>query len=82
MAIIRSLAGKRTAAWLWNLAPDQPVWILTRTATASSISATPPKAEELIAVLDRVSRFKPLAGHEHDAQRDKELPPKDHYPKP
>ncbi len=40
---------------------------------------TQAKAEELIAALERVSRLTPLAGFEHDAQRDKELPPKKHF---
>ncbi len=38
--------------------------------------ATP---DELHAVLSRISRLAPLAGHEHDAKRDRELPPKKHY---
>lgn len=40
---------------------------------------TQAKPEELVAVLERVSRLAPLAGYEHDAQRDKELPPKKHF---
>ena len=40
---------------------------------------TQAKAEELIAVLERVSRLTPLAGFEHDAQRGRELPPKKHF---
>jgi hypothetical protein len=40
---------------------------------------TQAKAEELIAVLKRVSHLMPLAGYTHDAQRDKELPPKKHF---
>ena len=40
---------------------------------------TQARAEELIAVLERVSAFTPLAGYAHDAQRDKELPPKKHF---
>jgi hypothetical protein len=40
---------------------------------------TQAKTEELIAVLERVSRLMPLTGYEHDAQRDKELPPKKHF---
>lgn len=40
---------------------------------------TQAKAEELIAVLERVSRLMPLVGYAHDAQRDKELPPKKHF---
>lgn len=40
---------------------------------------TQAKAEELIAVLGQVSRLRPLAGYAHDAQRDKELPPKKHF---
>lgn len=38
--------------------------------------ATP---EELVAALAKVSRLSPLTGHEHDAQRDRELPPKKHF---
>ena len=40
---------------------------------------TQAKPDELHAVLARISRLTPLAGHEHDAKRDKELPPKKHY---
>jgi hypothetical protein len=40
---------------------------------------TQAKAEELIAVLERISRLMPLAGYAYDAQRDKELPPKKHF---
>ena len=40
---------------------------------------TQAKPEELVAVLERVSKLAPLTGHEHDAQRDKELPPKKHF---
>jgi hypothetical protein len=40
---------------------------------------TQAKPEELVAVLERVSKLAPLAGYEHDAQRDKELPPKKHF---
>ncbi len=36
---------------------------------------TQAKPEELVAVLGQVSKLAPLTGHEHDAQRDKELPP-------
>jgi hypothetical protein len=38
--------------------------------------ATP---EQLHAVLARVSAIAPLLGYEHDAQRDRELPPKKHF---
>lgn len=38
--------------------------------------ATP---EQLHAVLARVSALAPLLGYEHDAQRDRELPPKKHF---
>jgi hypothetical protein len=34
---------------------------------------------ELQAALGRISRLPPLTGHEHDAKRDKELPPKKHF---
>jgi hypothetical protein len=40
---------------------------------------TQAKPEELIAVLERVSMLAPLTGYEHDAQRDKDLPPKKHF---
>ena len=40
---------------------------------------TQAKPEELLAVLTRVSTLAPLTGYEHDAQRDKELPPKKHF---
>lgn len=40
---------------------------------------TQAKPEELIAVLERVSRFTPLAGYAHDAKRDRDLPPKKHF---
>ena len=40
---------------------------------------TQAKPEELLAVLARVSTLAPLTGYEHDAQRDKELPPKKHF---
>ncbi len=40
---------------------------------------TQARPEELRAVLDRVSRLAPLTGYEHDAQRDRELPPKKHF---
>lgn len=40
---------------------------------------TQAKPEELVAVLERVSKLAPLTGYEHDAQRDKELPPKKHF---
>ena len=36
-------------------------------------------AEQLHAVLARVSTLAPLLGYEHDAQRDRELPPKKHF---
>jgi hypothetical protein len=36
-------------------------------------------SDELHAVLERISRLAPLMGHEHDAKRDKELPPKKHF---
>src|SRR2546422_6491913 len=39
---------------------------------------TQAKPEELRAALDRVSRLAPLTGYEHDARRDRELPPKKH----
>src|SRR5664280_1486880 len=38
--------------------------------------ATP---DELQTALGRISRLAPLAGHEHDPRRDRELPPKKHY---
>src|SRR5262249_46849108 len=38
--------------------------------------ATP---EQLQAVLASVSMIAPLAGYQHDAQRDRELPPKKHF---
>ncbi|MFN0076833.1 MAG: nucleotidyl transferase AbiEii/AbiGii toxin family protein [Prosthecobacter sp.] len=34
---------------------------------------------ELLAVLDTVSKHSPLGGYEHDAERDRELPPKKHF---
>ncbi len=40
---------------------------------------TQAKAAELRAVLDGVCKLAPLAGYEHDAKRDKELPPKKHF---
>ncbi len=40
---------------------------------------TQAKPEELVAVLEQVSKLAPLTGQEHDAQRDKELPPKKHF---
>ena len=40
---------------------------------------TQAKPEELLAALARVSKLAPLTGYEHDAQRDKELPPKKHF---
>jgi hypothetical protein len=40
---------------------------------------TQAKPEELVAVLDRVNKLAPLIGYEHDAQRDKDLPPKKHF---
>lgn len=40
---------------------------------------TQAKPEELVAALEQVSKLAPLTGHEHDAQRDKELPPKRHF---
>src|SRR6266446_5795170 len=40
---------------------------------------TQAKPEQLLAVLARVSHLAPLTGYEHDAQRDKELPPKKHF---
>ena len=35
--------------------------------------------EELIAVLGHVCKLTPLTGYEHDAERDRELPPKKHF---
>jgi len=40
---------------------------------------TQAKAQELVAALGQVSKLAPLTGHEHDAQRDRELPPKKHF---
>lgn len=40
---------------------------------------TQAKPEELIPVLERVSKLTPLIGYEHDGQRDKDLPPKKHF---
>jgi len=40
---------------------------------------TQAKPDELHAVLARISRLLPLTGHEHNAKRDKELPPMKHY---
>ncbi len=40
---------------------------------------TQAKPEELMAVLERVSKLAPLTGYEHDAKRDKALPPKKHF---
>ncbi len=40
---------------------------------------TQAKPDELNAVLERISKLPPLTGHEHDAKRDKELPPKKHF---
>ena len=40
---------------------------------------TQAKAQELVAALGQVSKLAPLIGYEHDAQRDKELPPKKHF---
>ena len=40
---------------------------------------TQAKPAELVAALERVSRLPPLIGYAHDAQRDKELPPKKHF---
>jgi hypothetical protein len=40
---------------------------------------TQAKPEELVAALGQVSRLAPLAGYEHDAERDRELPPKKHF---
>ena len=40
---------------------------------------TQAKPEELVAALEQVSNLAPLTGYEHDAQRDKELPPKKHF---
>lgn len=34
---------------------------------------------QLAATLEAVSKLAPLAGHEHDVHRDKELPPKQHF---
>jgi hypothetical protein len=34
---------------------------------------------ELLAVLEEVSRLSPLDGYEHDAERDRDLPPKQHF---
>src|SRR5580658_5203029 len=38
--------------------------------------ATP---DDLIAALETVSRLPPFNGYEHDAQRDRDLPPKKHF---
>jgi len=40
---------------------------------------TQAKPEELLTALARVSTRAPLTGYEHDAQRDKDLPPKKHF---
>lgn len=40
---------------------------------------TQAKSEELTAVLDGVTKVAPLTGYQHDAQRDKQLPPKKHF---
>lgn len=40
---------------------------------------TQAKPKELVAVLEQVSKLSPLTGYEHDAKRDKELPPKKHF---
>jgi hypothetical protein len=40
---------------------------------------TQAKPEELVAALGRASRIAPLAGYEHDARRDKQMPPKKHF---
>ena len=40
---------------------------------------TQAKPTELVAVLGRVAKLAPLSGYEHDAPRDKELPPKKHF---
>ena len=37
------------------------------------------KPAEFLAAFTRVSHLAPLTGYEHDAQRDKELPPKKHF---
>src|SRR6266436_2100427 len=37
------------------------------------------KPDELQAVLAQVTKIRPLNGYEHDALRDKELPPKKHF---
>jgi hypothetical protein len=36
-------------------------------------------AEQLLAVLEMVSKLAPLDGYEHDAERDKDMPPKKHF---
>jgi hypothetical protein len=40
---------------------------------------TQAKPEELLAVLKQVGTHSPFTGYEHDAQRDRELPPKKHF---
>ena len=40
---------------------------------------TQAKAQELVAALGQVSKLAPLTGYEHDAERDRELPPKKHF---
>ena len=40
---------------------------------------TQAKSQELLVALSRVSTLAPFTGYEHDAQRDKERPPKKHF---
>jgi hypothetical protein len=40
---------------------------------------TQAKPEELLAVLKKAGTHSPFTGYEHDAQRDRELPPKKHF---